>query len=1245
MKRKFVWLIPSLPVVALLAMLAAITSAAPSGVAGTITLTGGSSGAFYSDQTGFNIVTATVVDSDFSPTRTGVARILIDAAAAGATNPFKLDGTAQTAQGAASQAFLQGEKSITDSFDSTGNGAAMVLSLTKIGRDSNINDATPADVGVPDAALNAEDVILKINGVTKVPSAVTLNATGGIASVTLAAADNPGSAAPAGAKNVTVQYQHSEFDQTAGAATPILSATVQFAADFLPATTKSSVGTNVINNAARTVSTASDLSGVGGTTDSITITFTYNVKETVTEMVSFSSPSLAAKGLTRKVNGTESSAVSNSYAVKAGLFSSSDFDKISTAVNTAGVATIDAVEAAAGITGTPGLAAKIGAAALALDFAATGTANLDQDEAGSDDALLKLLVPVADGEVLTVSYTDDGATNAKTADVDMKAPTIAIVSPVNGAFTNSTTVSVVFKVTDENSAGGKASGLATTDVDTISRSVGGNTADDLVPLLVGTNSFQVSKAFTFVAGTDDGSISFSVPTKDKVGNTPKFADDRTQPQKAQGVANPAVLGAANPAVPATFDVTNNGNPVKITLDTTAPAPLLAASVKTGGVIDTRLTTLPTGAHTGADGAQTLTDALASFVVAGVVVDDKVTNLTDGSSCLVTALTATTLTCGLAGGVENDWDTGDNYKVENPAIGNVKADAKATSAVSFFANTGSPATTATIDPATVDAADFVVVGSTVTSVAVDKAGKSILIGLAAALATDAKPKLELAGSIKDKAGNTMATFTGSAGITSVDGLAPAVTGITLTGDAGTSPRVVSKGTVSIAFSVGESAATTPAVIASYLVIGADNTLAKSGVGAEIDKALTVSSTGVNSWSSSVGIATITGASKSGMVTIQITVTDAAGNVGTAGLADPDGTAVADRGKLKADTYIVEFDSVLNGAFAAGFVVSPDTDATAAFATDIPSPFVTIHFDDAGSAGPGEDNEFYADPDAGGALTALNMDSQKGVTLTSATWTPPGGTATDILSSIVSVDTNSFLFPATGLAVGTHTLSIQAKDAAGNVSISAGSTTPTTHTMTLVVAARATYKVTVNPGFSLVSIPAQPTTTAINDVLGSKTAIKFVMAYDNATGLWLVASRNPVTGTFSGNLTHIDAARGYWVQSDSIATLEFNIPRATGGQPVFPTVVQLFKGWNVVPVGGDPDVLPAGTDIDPDTYFAALDWAAAYTFNTLGVANLKITPASAVACTAQPGAVPVGGQACLEAGTAYLLYMNKDAVLIP
>ena len=67
-----------------------------------------------------------------------------------------------------------------------------------------------------------------------------------------------------------------------------------------------------------------------------------------------------------------------------------------------------------------------------------------------------------------------------------------------------------------------------------------------------------------------------------------------------------------------------------------------------------------GAHTGSNDATTLTAGTANF--SDSAIGARVENISDGSSCEVTARTATELTCELAGGTENDWDTGDVYRL-------------------------------------------------------------------------------------------------------------------------------------------------------------------------------------------------------------------------------------------------------------------------------------------------------------------------------------------------------------------------------------------------------------------------------------------------------------------------------------------------------------------------------------------------------------------------------------------------------
>lgn len=58
---------------------------------------------------------------------------------------------------------------------------------------------------------------------------------------------------------------------------------------------------------------------------------------------------------------------------------------------------------------------------------------------------------------------------------------------------------------------------------------------------------------------------------------------------------------------------------------------------------------------------TLTHSTATFTAA--IVGKRLENMTDGSFCTVTAQTATTATCTLAGGADNQWQQGDEYRIE------------------------------------------------------------------------------------------------------------------------------------------------------------------------------------------------------------------------------------------------------------------------------------------------------------------------------------------------------------------------------------------------------------------------------------------------------------------------------------------------------------------------------------------------------------------------------------------------------
>lgn len=70
-----------------------------------------------------------------------------------------------------------------------------------------------------------------------------------------------------------------------------------------------------------------------------------------------------------------------------------------------------------------------------------------------------------------------------------------------------------------------------------------------------------------------------------------------------------------------------------------------------------------GSHTGADDQSVLTDSTKSWTT-DEHVGRAVRNLTDGSKGTITANTANTVTATLAGGTDDDWDTGDLYDIRH-----------------------------------------------------------------------------------------------------------------------------------------------------------------------------------------------------------------------------------------------------------------------------------------------------------------------------------------------------------------------------------------------------------------------------------------------------------------------------------------------------------------------------------------------------------------------------------------------------
>jgi len=179
------------------------------------------------------------------------------------------------------------------------------------------------------------------------------------------------------------------------------------------------------------------------------------------------------------------------------------------------------------------------------------------------------------GSLMTVAYkdADPAATITGTARVDLTPPVIELIGPADDSYSNVQGQAFRVKVTDTAVAENAAAGLDSTEINNIT--VNNVLSTNLSPLLVGTNSLQVSFSDTL---TTEGVYEWWIAVRDQVGNFPVFVDD-----VATADVNEAVPGAGDPAEIAIAGGLAGagvpGNPFTLTIDTAAP---VYASAVTGG---------------------------------------------------------------------------------------------------------------------------------------------------------------------------------------------------------------------------------------------------------------------------------------------------------------------------------------------------------------------------------------------------------------------------------------------------------------------------------------------------------------------------------------------------------------------------------------------------------------------------------------------------------------------------------------
>ena len=229
------------------------------------------------------------------------------------------------------------------------------------------------------------------------------------------------------------------------------------------------------------------------------------------------------------------------------------------------------------------------------------------------------------------------------------------------------------------------------------------------------------------------------------------------------------------------------------------------------------------------------------------------------------------------------------------------------------------------------------------------------------------------------------------------------------------------------------------------------------------------------------------------------------------------------------------------------------------------------------------------------TTVKFDSHASVTLGAVTL---NGEAVDA-SQLRTLGSNEFLVQLSGLDVAKHELKYTATDELGN-SVS--------DTVKFEVKPRPAYKVTLRPGWNLISLPGTPDDTAIGSVISDDDlSVKLVLGYQG--GAWLTAIRD--SGAWSGTLTEITGGWGYWVQSTAFETISTLIPDVDTSSEL-PTI-PVTQGWNLLGVidiqQGGAGKAPIGK-AEADDYFTSIPWRVAYSFDTRTTSWTKLVPEAGV-----------------------------------
>jgi len=174
--------------------------------------------------------------------------------------------------------------------------------------------------------------------------------------------------------------------------------------------------------------------------------------------------------------------------------------------------------------------------------------------------------------------------------------------------------------------------------------------------------------------------------------------------------------------------------------------------------------------------------------------------------------------------------------------------------------------------------------------------------------------------------------------------------------------------------------------------------------------------------------------------------------------------------------------------------------------------------------------------------------------------------DITGSLSTTDNKKFYYvPSADLAAGSHTIVAKATDIAGNAA--------TEQTKKFTVAARKDFSLTLLAGWNSKSVPSDPVNPAVDSVF-SNAGVDMVLAYVDHS--WVSATKDAGSGKFVGSLSEVHSGHGYWVHNnnfESQAVALVGPVEPSAGSPPAVVTIPTSAGWNFV---GVTDVSRANTE---------------------------------------------------------------------